>query len=254
MGGGVQEAWEELLAKLEASREEARQLLGDEKAFHILNVHVKALLEAREAIEAACGPEERANSLLYAQIPSLLAELSWAQLAFLSTHYPSACRCLRSALELSCRSRLADLAYPAEPAQRKLVKAALLERKRRRWPKGWRLVKKTLESLSAFELEREELLRLRKAWKTMNKYAHAYLTAWGEGSGPWRPWIPDEQMATSILQISDAVSDAILLLLLDAFPRIRERIAAFLSAREWKSYLPMTYRYLKMCDCERLAS
>ena len=112
-------------------------------------------------------------------------------------------------------------------------------------------MKKALGSLSAFELEREELLRLRRAWKTASKHAHASLTAWGNESCLWRPWAFDEQMATSILQASDAISDAILLLFLDAFPRAREQIAAFFSAREWESYLPMTYRCLRMRDCSR---
>jgi len=244
-------SWPELLAHLEAAREEAVRSLGEERAYHIINVHAAALVEARKAIEAAYGPEERATSVLYAQLPSLLAELAWAQLALLSAHYPSAFRCLRSALELACRARLADLAYPAEAAERKLAKAALLERKRKKWPRGWRLVKKALGSLSAFELEREELLRLRRAWKTASKHAHASLTAWGNESCLWRPWAFDEQMATSILQASDAISDAILLLFLDAFPRAREQIAAFFSAREWESYLPMTYRCLRMHDCSR---
>ena len=240
--------WPELLARLEAAQEEAVRSLGEERAYHIINVHAAALLEVKKAVEAAYGPEERAASLLYAQLPSLLAELAWAQLALLSAHYPSAFRCLRSALELACRARLADLAYPTEVAERKLAKAALLEKKRKKWPRGWRLVKKALESLGGFELEREELLRLRRAWKAASKHAHASLTAWGEEGGLWRPWTFDEQIAASILQASDAVSDAALLLLLDAFPRIREQVAAFLSAREWESHLPTTYRYLRMCD------
>jgi len=243
--------WPELLARLEAAQEEAVRSLGEERAYHIIDVHAAALLEVRKAIEAAYGPEERAASLLYAQLPSLLAELAWAQLALLSAHYPSAFRCLRSALELACRARLADLAYPVEVAEKKLVKAALLEKKRKKWPRGWRLVKKALESLSAFELEREELLRLRRAWKAASKHAHASLTAWGEESGLWRPWTFDEQMAISILQASDVISDAILLLFLDAFPRAHEQVAAFFSARGWESPLPMTYRHLRTCYCSR---
>jgi len=243
--------WPELLARLEAAQEEAVRSLGEERAYHIINVHAAALLEVRKAVETAHGPEERAASLLYAQLPSLLAELAWAQLALLSAHYPSAFRCLRSALELACRARLADLAYPVEVAEKKLVKAALLEKKRKKWPRGWRLVKKALESLSAFELEREELLRLRRAWKAASKHAHASLTAWGEESGLWRPWTFDEQMAISILQASDVISDAILLLFLDAFPRAHEQVAAFFSARGWESHLPMTYRHLRTCYCSR---
>jgi len=242
---GTREAWQALLAKLEVNRSKTIQTLGEEKAFHMLDVHECALSELRAAVEACYGPGELASSLLYAHIPSLLAELAWAQLAFLSANYPSAFRCLRFSLELACRSRLVDLAYPSGPVEKKLVKAAVLEKKRK-LPKGWALVKKALGALRDFELEREERLRLRRAWRTMNKHAHpSFAVGSGAQGAPWQPWSFDENLAQAVLTVSDAVYDAILLLLLDAFPKARGRVTALLQARGWGEHLPMTYRYLR---------
>jgi len=231
------------LVEIEANKATTIQVLGEGKAYHITSVHVSALLGLREAVKASYAPEELAKSLLFAQTASILVELSWAQLALLSANYPAAFRCLRSALELACRARLVDLAYPSEALGRKLVKAALLE-KRRKLPKGWKLVKKAFEALQGFELERDERLRLRRAWKAMNRYVHPSSTA-GEGQEGWRPYSFSEHLALAALGASDVVSDAILLLILDAFPRAHERASAFLSAREWEDYLPMAYRYIR---------
>jgi len=129
--------------------------------------------------------------------------------------------------------------------EKKLVKAAVLEKKRK-LPKGWALVKKALRALRGFELEREERLRLRRAWRTMNKHAHPSFAAGSGAQGaPWQPWSFDENLAQAVLEVSDAVYDVILLLLLDAFPKARGRVAALLLARGWGEHLPMTYRYLR---------
>ena len=225
----------DFLEGLEKKVKSALEELGEEKAFHMVDVHVNAILALKSAVENSYGPGELSRSLFFSCLDSITVSLLWAQLALLAQSCQLAFRELRWALELSCRSRLLDLLYPHDEPSRKLLKGLSLERKRREvLPPGWRLVKKALEALRDFELERDERLRVRKAWKELNRYVHAM-----------PPSASYAEVVDRLLRVSDVVSDVVITLALDAFPRAREKAAAFFSGKAWGRHLPMTYRYLR---------
>lgn len=237
--------FEEFLGSLEARRARALEELGPEKAFHMLDVHGCVLLRLRECLVAEYEASELARRLLFSELTTSLSCLLWAQLALLVANYPAAFRELRYVMELACRARLVDQLYPMAPLEHKIAKALELERKRRGVvPTGWRLVKKALEGLQSFELNRDERLRVRRTWLMLNRYAHP------SPAGPIHEasdlmWQLDEELALELLRASDVVFDVLFLLVLDAFPRIRARAADTLLPRGWDDHLWMTYRFLR---------
>ena len=225
----------EFLRGLEGEVSSALEELGEGRAFHMVDVHVSAFLALKSALEGAYGPGELSRSLFFSCLDSVISSFLWAQLALLTRNCQLAFRELRWVMELSCRSWLLDLLYPHDEPSRKLLKGLSLEKKRREvLPPGWRLVKKALEALRDFELERDERLRIRKAWKELNRHVHA-VPASAHYTG----------LVGRLLEISDVASDVTITLALDAFPRARGGMASFLSGKAWRSYLPMTYRCLK---------
>ena len=232
---GARKLFWDFLKGLDEKVRSAVEELGEEKAFHIIDVHVNALLSLKSIVENAYSPDKLSRSLLFSCLDSITTSFLWAQLALLTQSCQLAFRELRWALELSCRSRLLDLLYPHDEPDRKLLKGLLLERRRRDvLPSGWRLVKKALGALQGLELERDERLRVRRAWRELNRYVHAM-----------PPSASYAEVADRLLGISDVVSDVVLTLALDAFPRAREGMAVSLSEEALGRYLPMSYRYLR---------
>jgi len=225
----------DFLRGLEEKIKLALEELVEKEAFRIVDVHVNSLLSLKSVVGNVYGPDELSRSLLFSCLDSITTSFLWAQLALLTQSCQLAFRELRWALELSCRSRLLDILYPHDEPGRKLLKGLSLERRRRDvLPSGWRLVKKALGALQGFELERDERLRVRRAWRELNRYAHAM-----------PPSASYAEVADRLLGISDVVSDVVITLALDAFPKAREGMAISFSKEALRSRLPMAHRYLR---------
>ena len=220
------------LKALEEAIRRAPEALGED-AFHIEEVLLPALRGLETCLKNSYGPEELSRSLLAHQLDSFANSLTWAQLSLVAGSCQLAFRELRWVMEQACRARLLDVLYPHEEPGRKIARGVVLERKRRRvMPIGWRLVKKALESLSGFRLEREERLRVRNVWRSLSRHVHSLSPGAGQA-----------ELVRELNSASDVVCDLVLVLALDAFPRARSCFASFLSGRPWGSYLPMTYRF-----------